>query len=189
MLTKQEILTRIKNNAIVIEPFNEALLNTNSYDLTLGEYISYYPYGYTLDAKISGEEQLITEKMSKDAGFLLEREIGFYLITTVEVTYTPNIVPVIWAKSSIARMGLNIGLNGGFGDLGYKGRWTFGVQVNRDTYIYPNMPIVQVAFFEPTGEISELYGDLSKSNYQLDSIPDKPVPHKFHKNPLFNQVK
>lgn len=193
MLTLQKIKNKIDDGSIKIEPFDVTQLNANSYDLCLSNLISYYKDGTVIDPKVNQGMDLITECLPTPdkKGFLLSPHIGFYLVSTVESTYTPDTIPVIWAKSSIARLGISLTLGGGFGDLGYKGRWTLALQVTRPTYIYAGMAVAQVAFFEPNGDIEQLYGDLS-GNYQSEDLSDittVPVPHKLYKNALFNPIK
>lgn len=195
MLTSERIKGKIQDGSLVIYPYSEGQLNPNSYDLCLTDRISYYKDGYTIDPREPGDKGLITEFLpdpSEKRGFLLSPKVGFYLVTTQEVTYTPDVIPLIFAKSSMARMGIDITLNAGFGDLGYRGRWTLGLQVTRPTYIYAGMPVVQIAFFEPHGVLGPLYGDLDKSKYQADTFDDvtpNPIPHKYHKNSIFNKIK
>jgi len=193
MLTYNEIKEKVENGSITIQPFDLTQLNANSYDLRLTNLISYYKDGIVIDPKENQSRDLITTYLPEPGqkGFVLEPSIGFYLVSTVEVTYTPDTIPIIWAKSSIARLGLSLTLNGGFGDLGYKGRWTLGLQVTRQTYIYSGMAVAQIAFFKPDGDISKLYGDIS-GNYQeedLSNVPTQPIAQKLYENPIFNTIK
>ena len=51
-----------------------------------------------------------------------------YLGATVEYTESNKLVPAIEGRSSLARMGLQVHVTAGFGDNGFCGEWTLGLQ-------------------------------------------------------------
>ena len=78
-----------------------------------------------------------------------------YLGRTVEVTETHNLVPMVEARSSVARLGLFVNVSASFGDVGFQGCWTLEMYAVQPVRIYPGIPICQILFHEITGEIRE----------------------------------
>lgn len=152
ILTGQEIKNRIATEAIVITGFKEDNVNPNSYDLTLAPVLKIYAEPVidlrkpnpTLEIKIPEE------------GYILQPG-QLYLGFTNERTESLGLVPKLYAKSSIARLGINPLSNGGYGDLGFKGQWTLAITAVKPVKIYPNMKIVQVEFSETVGSGSIKY--------------------------------
>ena len=78
-----------------------------------------------------------------------------YIGSTVEYTETRNLVPCIDGKSSIGRLGINIHVTAGFGDVGFKGTWTLEITAVEPVRIYPNVRFCQISYEQVVGEIQE----------------------------------
>lgn len=207
ILTDTNILTAIKNGTIEIIPFNESQLGSNSYDLTLAnEFMVYKPLKRTFMQRI---KDLVNANhksfISKLADLLLFRdnieldsrqknetqsfvipETGYwlmpnklYLACTNECTYTKDCVGIIEGKSSIARLGVNIHQTAGYGDVGFKGKWTLEITVTQPTKIYPNMKIAQISFNSTDNSCAVPYGAKKSAKYQNQQTP---VASKNHEN-------
>jgi len=159
ILTGQEIKHRIALGEISIVGFKEENLNPNSYDLTLSNELVMY-VDPVIDPRINNATQKF---IIPDSGFIL-RPGEIYLASTVERTESPGLVPKLYGKSSIARLGLNTICGGGFGDTGFCGQWTMALTATRPTKIYPGMKIVQVEFSEVLGDVAEYKGKYQDSN-------------------------
>jgi dCTP deaminase len=185
MLTKSEILKQMDAGRIHIKGFKPEHLGANSYDVTLGDTFSVYKRSGYLDptkANPSDEWRL------NEGGMSFGAQPGeLYLAKTNESTVSRYFVPVLYGRSSLARLGINIHQTAGFGDLGWgyvqneKGiwectfpTWTLEITVVRPTLIYPGMKIGQVAFHKPIGDIEHLYE--GKYNYQQG--PQSSLSHK-----------
>jgi len=156
ILTGKRIEKEIKRKNIIITDFNKSRLNPNSYNLRLSpKLLAYKENILDVYRNNSCEQFLITEK-----GFLLEPG-KLYLGSTVEETETESFAPMISGRSSIGRLGISIHVTAGFGDVGYKGKWTLEIYCIQPIFIYPYMEICQIAFHTLFGEI-----DLYKGKYQ-----------------------
>ncbi len=156
IITGTEILLRIRNNDLTINPFHESNISTNSYDLSLGEkYIRY------LDRILDPlKDNPFEEKIIPDNGLVLNKG-DFILAESVEVIGSNKFVPMVHGKSGIARKGLFIHITANLVDIGYLGKITLQLYATHPIVIHKNMKIAQLSFWVPKGEI-ELY----KGKYQ-----------------------
>lgn len=157
ILTGEEIRKQLGAN-IVIDPFREENVNPNSYNLTLHEEIVTY------------EEVVIDMKKPNRVRRIVIPEDGLvigpnqlYLARTVERTETHNLVPMVQGRSSISRLGLFVNITPGFGDIGFSGFWTLELFAIQPIRIYPHIPICQILYHQPVGEIRE-YQDKYQDN-------------------------
>lgn len=156
ILAKQKILEEIQNGNLVIDPFNAANVNPNSYNLTLGDSLIEMSGELDMKVKPSGKEIFIP-----DEGYVLEPG-KIYLAATKEYTETHNYVPVLFGRSSLSRLGLAIHCTGGFGDVGFKGNWTITLCPALPIRIYKDVKICQIVYFSVLGETEEY----SSAKYQ-----------------------
>src|SRR6202162_5739684 len=125
ILSGHQIRANLGGN-IVIDPFREAHLNPNSYNLTLHNELMTYEE-VVLDMCKPNRVRRIT---IPPEGLVLGPS-QLYLGRTVERTETHKLVPMIEGRSSIGRLGLFVHVTAGFGDVGFCGYWTlemFAVQ-------------------------------------------------------------
>jgi dCTP deaminase len=157
ILSGNEIKTRLGTD-IIIEPWSDEQLNTNSYDLRIHKELSCYT-GRCLDVK--KENPTVTHKMSKK-GFVLYPG-RLYLGRTMEYTESHNLVPILNGKSSLGRLGLKVHATAGFGDAGFCGYWTLEMSVIQPLRIYPGIRICQIQFNTVLGDITEYDGKYQNS--------------------------
>lgn len=108
---------------------------------------------YSLDPKKENETMDIT---IPENGYILMPGT-LYLGETVEYTETTGYVPKIDGRSTTGRLGIVIHLTAGFGDNGFKGKWTLEITVTHPVIVYPNMEIGQLYFEEIQGDSSMKY--------------------------------
>lgn len=108
---------------------------------------------YALDPKKENETIDIT--IPEEGYVLLPGTL--YLGETVEYTETYGYVPKIDGRSTTGRLGIVIHLTAGFGDNGFKGKWTLEITVTHPVIVYPNMEIGQLYFEELQGDSSMKY--------------------------------
>lgn len=148
ILTGCEIEKNVGLKKIRIEPFSAQRVTTNSYDLCLGsKYISYT--SEILDPKVKPEYEI--REIPKE-GLLLGKG-QFVLAATKEKVGSNHFVPIIHAKSGIARMGLFIHVTADLIDIGSFGNLTLQLYATLPVRVYPSMLIAQVTFWVPQGEI------------------------------------
>lgn len=177
MLSGLEILNQIEKGNIVIEPFNKEQLNPNSYNIRLGNKLLVYKntlparrqklqdgsYKHIIDSSIrsvgcldSKKENETIEIIIPEEGYILEPGI-LYLGETEEYTETINLVPCIDGRSSIGRLGVQVHATAGFGDNGFKGKWTLEITTTHRVRIYPGIQIGQIYYETLEGDSSMVY--------------------------------
>lgn len=161
MLVDSAIRKHKDQGFIIISPWNDNRLGSNSYDLTLSSNLLVYTEK-TLDAKKNNPSKIV--KM-EDTGFmLLPGEL--YLGSTVEYTKThKTLVPQLEGKSSIARLGIQVHMTAGFGDAGFDGHWTLEITCVKPVTIYPDMPIAQIFYFQTLGDCINPYNRKVSAKY------------------------
>ncbi len=146
ILSGKEIERRLGKD-IIIEPYNKDALNPNSYNLRLHNELLVYTENL-LDMKKLNQTQAI---IIPEEGLLLEPR-KLYLGRTVEYTATNNLVPMLEGRSSVGRLGLNIHVTAGFGDVGFKGYWTLEIHCIHPVRIYPFVEICQIYYHSIEGD-------------------------------------
>lgn len=164
ILTGNEIKERINNNDIFISNFNEKYLDTNSYDLCLGDELTFYEEEI-LD--IYSENKIKTIKIPKE-GFLLEQN-SFVLGCSDSIIGSNKFVPIIHGKSTTARAGLFVHITADLIDIGFQGKVTFQLHNLLPIKLYPGMRIAQVSFWVPKGEITLYNGKYQGAESPLSS--------------------
>jgi len=175
ILTDQRILESIQNGEIVIEPFNEENLGTNSYDVHLGKHLAIYK-DHILDAR---KHNTIQDLEIPETGFVLHPNT-LYLGVTEEYTETHNSVPFLEGKSSVGRLGIDIHATAGKGDVGFCNTWTLEISCTHPVRVYAGMPIGQLIYFRIDGNVNRYYNNKPNAKYNTRTV--KPVESMMWKN-------
>ncbi|MEM6331002.1 MAG: dCTP deaminase [Planctomycetota bacterium] len=173
ILSGQEIRRRIGGD-ILIDPFDEARLNPNSYNLSLHSELMVYEE-VVLD--MAKENRVRRIELPADGLVLSPNQL--YLGRTAEKTTTHNLVPQIEGRSSVGRLGLFVHVTAGFGDVGFSGYWTLEMFAVQPVRIYPGVPICQIFYHELTGEVVEY---ASKYQHNRDIQPSLLYHELHHQN-------
>lgn len=149
ILTGNKIFESLKCQDILIEPFKDKNVSTNSYDLTLGaKYIRY------LDPVLDPQKyNKFEECIIPDDGLILNPG-DFILGETLETIGSDKFVPIIHGKSGVARKGLFVHITANLVDLGYVGKVTLQLYATQRIIIHKDMSIAQVSFWVPKGDIT-----------------------------------
>jgi dCTP deaminase len=161
ILTGEEIRSQIGRN-IVIEPFDDRLVNPNSYNLRLHDEILVYEE-IILDMRRPNRYRRLVippEGMVLQPGRL-------YLGRTLERTETHQFVPMLEGRSSIGRLGLFVHVTAGFGDIGFCGYWTLEMFAVHPIRIYPGVQICQIFYHEVSGTITEYSSQKYQHNHDI----------------------
>lgn len=158
ILTGKEIQKKMGSD-IKIDPYEEKLLNPNSYNLRLFNELVIYSEMPLDMKKLNSTEKIIIP----ESGYTLQPGI-LYLGRTLEFTETFNLVPMLEGRSSIGRLGMFVHVTAGFGDVGFKGFWTLEISVIHPLVIYPNVQICQIFYHTVEGEITEYKSGKYQSN-------------------------
>ena len=161
ILSGHQIREQLGTN-IVLEPFVEANLNPNSYNLTLHNELMTYEEVLLDMAKPNRVRRLTIPP----EGLKLNPN-QLYLGRTAERTETHNLVPMIEGRSSIGRLGLFVHVTAGFGDVGFCGYWTLEMFAVQSVRIYAGVPICQIFYHEIKGPITEYASDKYQNNCDI----------------------
>jgi dCTP deaminase len=160
MILSGKKIAEEQGKGIKITPFNAHQINPNSYNLRLSDELAYYEDD-VLDMK---KKPTLKTIQIPEEGFLLEPG-KLYLGRTVEYTESDSYVPMLEGRSSIGRLGLNIHVTAGFGDVGFSGYWTLEMHCLQPIRIYPNVEICQIYYHTINGDY-ELYSSGKYANNQ-----------------------
>ena len=165
ILTGKEIEKEVNGGMITITPFNPSCITTNSYDVALGNTLLKYTEEI-LDPKKNNsyEEILIPPK-----GIILTKN-SFHLGSSCEKIGSNSYVPIVHAKSGIARLGLFVHVTADLIDIGSIGTITFQFYATLPVKIYPGMKIAQVSFWQPKGDIVLYSGKYQNSDGPRSSL-------------------
>ncbi len=161
ILTGNAIREQLGKN-ILIDPFDEKLLNPNSYNLRLHDELLVYEE-IILDMKRPNRYR---RYVIPPEGLVLQPN-QLYLGRTMERTETSNLVPMLEGRSSIGRLGLFVHVTAGFGDVGFKGYWTLEMFAVHPIRIYPGVPICQIFYHTVQGEVTEYRGGKYQDNHDI----------------------
>lgn len=152
ILSGNEIRQRMSKGDIIIHPYNDQQLGPNSYNLRLLDRMLVYTEA-VLDPK---RDNRTREIIIPQEGYVLKPG-RVYIASTEEWTETRNLVPMLVGRSSVGRLGLGVHVTAGFGDVGFKGRWTLEMVATEPVRVYPGMKICQIYYHTVAGEILEEY--------------------------------
>ena len=147
ILSGKEIQKQVETGSIKIDPFNQDLINPNSYNLRLHSDLLVYD-SKVLDMK---EKNTASPLTIPNNGLLLEPNT-LYLGRTIERTATDKYVPMLEGRSSVGRLGLFIHITAGFGDIGFDGFWTLEIFCVQPIKIYSGLEICQIFYHTIDGD-------------------------------------
>jgi dCTP deaminase len=148
ILTGNKIKKEVKKGNIIIGDFDIENISTNSYDICLGNKI----IKYTDDILDPKKENKYEEIIIPEDGLVLEKG-SFRLGSSNEIIGSTKYVPIIHARSGIARLGLFVHVTADLIDIGSIGKITFQLHATVPIKIYPGLKIAQVSFWKPKGKI------------------------------------
>jgi dCTP deaminase len=184
VLSDRTIRAEIEAGRIVIEPFNEELIQPSSIDVRVDSrfrvfHNARYPY---IDVRQPMEDLTELVEVHEAEPFILHPG-EFVLGQTLEQVSLPNdLVARLEGKSSLGRLGLLIHSTAGFVDAGFSGNLTLELSnvANLPVTIYQGMPIGQISFMRMDGPVERPYGSREKgSKYQGQA---EPTPSRFYLN-------
>jgi dCTP deaminase len=184
VLSDNTIRAEIDAGRIVIDPYDEALVQPSSVDVRVDNRFrvfqnSRYPY---IDVRQPMEDLTELVEAQGEEPFILHPG-EFVLGQTLERVTLPNdLVARLEGKSSLGRLGLLIHSTAGFVDSGFSGNLTLELSnvANLPITIYPGMPIGQMSFMRMDGPVDRPYGSQETgSKYQGQA---EPTPSRFYLN-------
>lgn len=177
ILTKQNLIDALNQGDIVVKPIFGDSVGTNSIDVHLSQHLCVYePDGHVIDAK---KPCNVRHFDIEPEGFVLLPG-NLYLASTLEYTETLRHVPVLHGKSGVGRLGINIHVTAGFGDVGFRGHWTLEIFVVQPVKVYAGMPIGQISYHVPKSMPEVGYMQRKASTY-TDANDPKPQPSRLYR--------
>lgn len=174
VLADSEILLELERGMVVIEPFDQKYLNSNSVDLTLNPKCKIY-VADVLDCK---KPNPVEEFEIPEEGYVLQPG-QLYLYSCNEIVgCRGDICATVLGKSSLGRLGLDIHICAGFIDSGFVGSLVLEMRVVKPLRIYPNMKICQIKFERVAGKILASYDKKPESKYHGQSGVQESLMHK-----------
>lgn len=175
VLSDADIIQRIGEESLVIDPYEESNVEPASVDLRLGndfvQYSHYNPQDVTIDTA-KGFDSL--DQKASDCGEWDEITIEpgeFYLATTLErVSLPDDIVAEVLGRSSLGRLGISVHQTAGLIDPGFTGEITLELSNHgpAPVTLYAGDRICQIVFTELSSPALNPYGH-EGSQYQNQS--------------------
>lgn len=151
ILVDYEIREEISSGKLILDPFEDALIQPNSYDVRLSNKFSWHEKGqeiidpYDSQTVLKGLMHVVEDSILMQPG-------QFVLGATLESICLPkNIVGQLTGKSSLARLGVMVHVTAGFIDAGFShppAQITLEIVNlgNRPVRLHAGMPIAQMVF-------------------------------------------
>lgn len=165
ILSGNKIKEEVKNGNISIYPFEENMLNPNSYNYHLGDTILEIE-DEVIDPHVKCKTKEI--KLSNN-GYLLKPN-KLYLASTKEKIGSKKYVTQLIGRSSTGRLGLFLQVTAPLGHVGCNHCWTLELRVVMPLRVYPNMRIGQVTFWRLDGKKDLLYDKGKYNNYLIPQV-------------------
>jgi dCTP deaminase len=171
LLSDRDILAEIEAKRIVVEPYDEAMIQPSSIDFRLDRYFRVFEnhrYPHIDPAADQSDLTREVEPVGEEPFILHPGE--FVLGSTLEVVSLPDdLAARVEGKSSLGRLGLLTHATAGFVDPGFSGHVTLELAnvATLPIKLYPGMKIGQLCFFQLSSPAEHPYGSAKYgSRYQ-----------------------
>lgn len=164
ILSGLKIKEELLNKKIFIEPFDEKLMNPNSYNYRLGDELLEIE-----NDLIDFREKTKFKRIKLDNNGYVLKPHKLYLGSTMESIGSDEYVTQLIGRSSIGRLGLFLQVTAPLGHVGCRLHWTLELKSVQPLRIYPGMKIGQVTFWQ-------IYGDKTKT-YENGKYNQLKKPH------------
>lgn len=184
ILSDRTMREAIAAGRIVIDPFDESMIQPSSIDMRLDRFFRVF-LNHTMpviDVKQNLEELTQLVEITDDQPFVLHPG-EFVLGATYERIGVPDdLVARVEGKSSLGRLGLLIHSTAGFIDAGFDGHITLELSnvATLPIKLWPGMKIGQLCFFRLSSPAEHPYGaEVYGSRYQNQRGP---TPSRSYRN-------
>jgi dCTP deaminase len=171
LLSDRDILAEIKANRVVVEPYDESMIQPSSIDFRLDRYFRVFENHRYPHIDPAADQSDLTREVEPngDEPFILHPG-EFVLGSTLEVVTLPDdLAARVEGKSSLGRLGLLTHATAGFVDPGFSGHVTLELAnvATLPIKLYPGMKIGQLCFFRLSSPAEHPYGSAKYgSRYQ-----------------------
>lgn len=174
MLGKNKIKEAIKEGSIKISNFDEANLNSISYDMEIDDEIKCYNNYRCLDSKKENMNYDIINLSEEEDKSIILKPGNLYLATTKESVWSNKYIPCITGRSTYARLGIQIHQTAFFANLGHEFKWVLEISAVVPVILHKGTKLSQMYFEEISGDITSdmiYHGKYEKEN-DKPGIPD-----------------
>jgi dCTP deaminase len=184
LLSDRDIRAELAGGRVVLEPFDEAMVQPSSVDVRIDKYFRVFENHRYPHIDPAEEQPELTREVEPEAGepFILHPG-EFVLASTYEVVTLPDdIAGRLEGKSSLGRLGLLTHSTAGFIDPGFSGHVTLELSnvATLPIKLWPGMKIGQLCLFRLSSPAEHPYGSgVYGSRYQDQRGP---TPSKSHLN-------
>jgi dCTP deaminase len=173
VLSDVDIIERVSDGSLTIEPYDEDNVEPASVDLRLGDSFKKTSSTYQASSRpLSLSEDDGIEWSETTGPTTISRE-GFVLGTTLErVSLPDDLIAQVLGRSSFGRLGISVHQTAGFIDPGFDGQITLELSNHgpQPVELQPGQRVCQIVFSELSSPSMHPYGD-SDSQYQNQSGP------------------
>ncbi len=171
LLSDGDIRREIESNRVVIEPFDEAMIQPSSIDVRLDRFFRVFEnHKYSVIDPSIEQPELTREVVAEGAEPFILHPGEFVLASTYEVITLPDdIAGRLEGKSSLGRLGLLTHSTAGFIDPGFSGHITLELSnvANLPVKLFPGMKIGQLCLIKLSSPAEHPYGSAKYgSRYQ-----------------------
>ena len=176
LLSDRDIRAEIDKGRVVLEPYDEAMIQPSSVDIRLDRYFRVFENHRYPHIDPAVEQPELTRQVEPDADepFILHPG-EFVLASSYEVVTLPDDVAArLEGKSSLGRLGLLTHSTAGFVDAGFSGHVTLELSnvATLPIKLWPGMKIGQLCFFRLSSPAEHPYGSaVYGSRYQNQRGP------------------
>ncbi len=190
LLSDRDILAEIHDKRIVVDPYDEAMVQPSSIDFRLDRYFRVFEnhrYPHIDPAADQSDLTRMVEPVGDEPFILHPGE--FVLGSTLEVVTLPDdLAARVEGKSSLGRLGLLTHATAGFVDPGFSGHVTLELAnvATLPIKLYPGMKIGQLCFFRLSSPAEHPYGSAkygSRYQGQRGPTPSRSFAN-FHRSPV-----
>jgi dCTP deaminase len=187
LLSDRDILAEIHDKRIVVDPYDESMVQPSSIDFRLDRYFRVFEnhrYPHIDPAADQSDLTRMVEPVGEEPFILHPGE--FVLGSTLEVVTLPDdLAARVEGKSSLGRLGLLTHATAGFVDPGFSGHVTLELAnvATLPIKLYPGMKIGQLCFVRLSSPAEHPYGSAKYgSRYQGQRGPTPSRSHLgFHR--------
>jgi dCTP deaminase len=187
LLSDRDIADQVKNGRVVLDPFDESMIQPSSIDVRLDRYFRVFEnhrYPHIDPAEEQPDLTRLVEPKGDEPFILHPGE--FVLASTYEaVTLPDDVAARLEGKSSLGRLGLLTHSTAGFIDPGFTGHVTLELSnvATLPIKLWPGMKIGQLCFFRLSSPAEHPYGSAKHgSRYQGQRGPTASKSFKnFHR--------
>ena len=165
ILSGLKIYQEQQNQHISISPFEESLLNPNSYNYRLGDTLY-----EVMDDVIDPKKKTTYKKIKLTSKGYLLKPNKLYLGNTYEKIGSSKYVTQLIGRSSMGRLGLFLQITAPLGHVGCNHNWTLELKCTQPLRIYPHMRIGQVTFWVLDGEVTTTYDTGKYNRYKRPGV-------------------